>query len=117
MKKLVFGIILSVVAVTVHANYVTPLDSSGVEVTRVFIHESGAISIYISGKTQNLDKCSSTFRVYIPETVAGRKEMLSVVLTAQASNRKIGIHGSGCSTTTFWGGHVDVPVVDNLWMF
>ena len=87
------------------------------DVTRVFIHESGAVSIYISGDVVNLDKCTSTFRVYIPETLESKDSMLSVALMAYASGKKIGIHGSGCRTTPFWGGTVDVPIVNNLWVF
>ena len=118
MKKLISGVILGmIVSGSAYAKYITPLNGPGVEVTRVFIHENGGISLYISGATQNLDQCTSTFRVYIPHTVAGKDAMLSVALTAKASGKKIGIHGSGCSTTSFWGGTVDVPIVNNLWMF
>ena len=118
MKNIIIGIfITSLMSMPAYAMYVTPLAGPGVDVTRVFIHKSGAVSIYISGDTQNLDKCTSTFRVYIPETVAGKDAMLSVALMAHASGKKIGIHGSGCSVTQFWGGTVDVPIVDNLWVF
>lgn len=99
------------------AKYVASLNGPGVEVSRVFIHESGAISLYIAGDTVNLDECTSTFRVFIPQTVEGKEAMLSVALAALSSGRKIGIHGSGCGTTAFWGGTVDVPIVNNLWMF
>lgn len=117
MKKLIIGMLVaSFVGLPVHAKYVTPLNGSGVDITKVFIHRSGAVSLYISGVTLNLDECKSTFRVYIPETVAGKDAMLSVALTAYASGKKIGIHGSGCSTTPFWGGSLDVPIVNNLWM-
>ncbi len=89
----------------------------GVEITKILAHESGAVSLYISGPVQNLDQCTSTFRVYIPSDIPGKGAMLSTALMAFASGRKIGIHGSGCSTTVFWGGTVDVPIVNNLWVF
>ena len=118
MKLKTIGIILLLgISVSVNAKYVTPLDGPGVDVSRVFIHENGAVSIYISGDVVNLDECTSTFRVYIPETVEGKDAMLSVALMAYASGKKIGVHGSGCSTTPFWGGTVDVPIVNNLWVF
>ncbi|MCW8880417.1 MAG: hypothetical protein OQJ89_09545 [Kangiellaceae bacterium] len=118
MKKLILGIILAVtVSAPAYAKYITPLNGPGVEITRVFIHQNGGISLYISGEVQNLDECTSASRVYIPETVTGKDAMLSVALTAKSSGKKIGIHGSGCSTTPFWGGTIDVPIVNNLWMF
>ncbi|MFL0800359.1 MAG: hypothetical protein K6L80_07930 [Agarilytica sp.] len=118
MNKIFFGILLSMaISFPAQAKYITHLSGPGVDVTRVFVHQSGAVSIYISGEVANLDECTSTFRVYIPETVAGKDAMLSVALMAHASGRKIGMHGSGCSTTQFWGGTVDVPIVNNLWVF
>ncbi len=118
MKQLILGIILiMIVSTTAYAKYITPLNGPGVEVTRVFIHTQGGISLYISGEVINLDGCTKTYRVYIPETVIGKDAMLSVALTAKTSGKKIGIHGSGCGTTPFWGGTVDVPIVNNLWMF
>ncbi len=54
---------------------------------------------------------------YIPPDVIGKDAMLSVASTAKPTGKKIGIHGSGCGTTPFWGGTVDVPLVNNLWMF
>ena len=115
--------ILAVIFVTLfvslptQAKYITSLGGPGVEITRVFVHESGAISLYITGSVLNLDECSSTFRVYIPENAPAKDTMLSTALMAFASARKVGFHGSGCSTTPFWGGTVDVPVVNNLWVF
>ncbi len=118
MRKIIYGILLTlVVSLPAQAKYITSLSGPGVDITRVFIHQSGAVSIYISGDVENLDECTSTFRVYIPETVAGKDAMLSVALMAHASGKKIGMHGSGCSTTQFWGGTVDVPIVNNLWVF
>jgi hypothetical protein len=98
------------------AKYVTTLSGPGVEITKVFTHSSGAVSLYISGETTNLDECTSTFRVYIPHDLNGRQNLVSAALMAFASGKKIGLHASHCSTTTFWGGTVDVPIVDNLWV-
>jgi len=99
------------------AKYITPLNGPGVEITRYFTHSNGAVSLYISGATINLDECTSTFRVYIPHDLAGQDILASTALAAFHSGKKVGFHGSGCSTTTFWGGTVDVPIVDNLWVF
>ena len=118
MNKLVVGFLLATLtSAPAFAKYVTPLGGPGVEITRVFVHKSGAVSLYISGTVQNLDACSSTFRVYIPEDLAGKDLMLSVALMAYATGKRIGMHGSGCNTTPFWGGTVDVPIIDNLWVF
>jgi len=118
MKKVFFALLVIIgLSSSAVAKYVTPLSGPGVDVDRVFIHSSGAISIYITGETLNLDQCKSTFRVFIPHDLPGKDAMLSTALFAYASGKKIGIHGSGCSTTSFWGGTVDVPIVNNLWVF
>ena len=107
---------LFLVANSVHAKYITALNGAGVTIERVFVHESGAVSIYINGGIANLDQCTSTFRVYIPPTAKAKDEMLSLALFAYASAKRVGFHGSGCSTTPFWGGTQDVPVVTNMWV-
>lgn len=117
INKKVLILFLSVFLST-HAfgKYVTQLNTEGVEITKFFTHGNGAISLYISGAVENLDECTSTFRVYIPHDIAGKDTMVSAALMAFASGKKVGFHGSGCSTTTFWGGTVDVPIIDNLWI-
>ncbi len=117
MKRFTIVLFLTFICLPSYAKYITPLNGPGVDVSRVFVHKSGAISLYISGSTQNLDQCTGTNRVYIPEAVQGKEAMLSVALMAYATGKKIGMHGSGCSTTAFWGGTTDVPIVDNLWLF
>jgi hypothetical protein len=98
------------------AKYVTYLSDPGVEITKFFTHSNGAVSLYITGETRNLDECTSTFRVYIPHDLDGRQNLVSAALMAFASGKKIGLHASHCGTTTFWGGTVDVPIIDNLWV-
>jgi hypothetical protein len=115
MKTLLF-LILFIVSTFSSAKYITSLSGSGVEITKYFTHENGAVSLYISGAVQNLDGCTSTFRVYIPHNIAGKDILVSTALTAFVSGKKVGFHGSGCSTTSFWGGTVDVPIVNNLWV-
>ncbi|MFT5083882.1 MAG: hypothetical protein ACI9Y1_001934, partial [Lentisphaeria bacterium] len=110
MKLKIFAVFfLFLTGSPAYSKYITPLGGPGVDVTRVFIHQNGAISIYIAGETANLDECTSTFRIYIPATVEGKDAMLSVALMAYASGKKIGAHASNCGTTPFWGGTVDVP--------
>lgn len=116
-KAIVSLLALIIISPSVSAKYITPLNGPGVEITRVFVHDTGAISLYISGTVDNLDNCTSTFRVFIPHDLAGKDEMLTVALTAHTTGKKIGLHGSGCSTTNFWGGTVDVPIINSLWMF
>jgi len=73
---------------------------------RVFVHESGAVSIYISGDIVNLDQCTSTFRVYISPTATAKDEMLSLALFAYASGKRVGFIekvGSGLSSCLFVG--------------
>ena len=98
-----FGIVFLCCSGQSFAKYVTPLNGSGVDVTKVFVHVSGSVSLYISGAVQNLDQCTSTFRVYIPHDLPGKDAMLSAALMASASGKKIGLHASGCSTTAFLG--------------
>ncbi len=118
MKKLIkIFLLISILNISSYAKYITSINGSGVDITRVFIHTNGAVSLYISGTVLNEDNCSSTFRVYIPETLPGKDSMLSAALMGYASKKKVGFHGSGCSTTHFWGGTVDVPIVNNLWIF
>jgi hypothetical protein len=118
MKSLTLVIVFlaSILSTALQAKYITSLGGPGVEITRVFIHSSGAISLNISGQVDNLDQCTSSSRVYIPHDVAGKDQMLSTALTAFATGQKVGFHGSGCNTTAFWGGTVDVPIVNNMWV-
>lgn len=116
MKKFLICLMLFLATSSAHAKYITALNGAGVSIERVFVHESGAVSIYISGDIVNLDQCTSTFRVYIPPTAIAKGEMLSLALFAYASGKRVGFHGSGCSTTPFWGGTQDVPVVNNMWV-
>ncbi|ALU45946.1 hypothetical protein [Pseudoalteromonas rubra] len=115
-KKILILFTCMLASANASAKYITHLNSDGVEITRFFTHKNGAVSLYISGSVDNVDKCTSTFRVYIPHDLPGKDVMVSSALTAFASGKKVGFHGSGCSTTTFWGGATDVPVVDNMWI-
>jgi hypothetical protein len=115
-KKILILVTCLIASTNVAAKYITQLNTQGVEITKFFTHQSGAVSLYISGTVANLDQCTSTFRVYIPHDLAGKDVMVSTALAAFASGKKVGFHGSGCSTTSFWGGTVDVPVVNNMWI-
>jgi len=109
-------LILLMVSSVVHSKYVTLLNGPGVEITRVFSHTSGAVTLYISGTVVNLDQCNTTYRVYIPHDIAGHDTMVSTALMAYASGKKVGMHASGCNTTAFWGASGgQVPIIDNLW--
>ena len=116
VKKILILFVLAVASINVCAKYITNLGTQGVEITRYFVHSSGAVSLYISGTVDNLDQCTSTFRVYIPHDLPGKDIMVSAALAAFASGKKVGFHGSGCSITAFWGGTVDVPIVNNMWI-
>jgi hypothetical protein len=115
-KKILILFTCMVVSTNVFAKYITQLNTQGVEITKFFTHQSGAVSLYISGTVENLDQCTSTFRVYIPHDLPGKDVMISTALAAFSSGKKVGFHGSGCSTTSFWGGTVDVPIVNNMWI-
>ncbi|PAJ71632.1 hypothetical protein CJF42_25690 [Pseudoalteromonas sp. NBT06-2] len=115
-KKILTLVTCLIVSTNVSAKYITNLGTQGVEITKFFTHQSGAVSLYISGTVENLDQCTSTFRVHIPHDLAGKDVMVSTALAAFASGKKVGFHGSGCSTTSFWGGTVDVPIVNNMWI-
>ena len=111
-----FWVVSMTLSISAQSEYITPLDGPGVEIIKVFIHKSGAVSLYISGAVVNLDRCTATSRIYIPHDLAGKDAMLSTALMAFASDNKIEAHGSGCSATVFRGGRTDVPIVDNLWV-
>tara|TARA_R110002060_G_scaffold29939_2_gene40385 strand:- start:3320 stop:3679 length:360 start_codon:yes stop_codon:yes gene_type:complete len=115
-KKILMLLVCVVASSSLCAKYITNLGTQGVEITKYFVHSSGAVSLYISGTVDNLDQCTSTFRVYIPHDLPGKNLMVSTALAAFSSGKKVGFHGSGCSTTAFWGGTVDVPIVNNMWV-
>lgn len=81
------------------------------------LYFAGLISKQLSKPVKNLDQCSSTFRVFIPQDLPGKDVLVSAAMMAFSSGKKVGFHGSGCSTTVFWGGIVDVPIINNLWIF
>lgn len=65
-KKILIMLTCLLVSTNVFAKYITQLSNQGVEITKFFTHKNGAVSLYISGTVENLDKCTSTIRVYIP---------------------------------------------------
>tara|TARA_B110001452_G_scaffold249067_1_gene236307 strand:+ start:544 stop:783 length:240 start_codon:yes stop_codon:yes gene_type:complete len=77
-----------IVSITAHAKYITSLSGPGVEITRFFTHGNGAVSLYIPGTVANLDGCTSTFRVYIPQDLPGKDTLVSAALMAFASGKK-----------------------------
>ncbi|MFP3349949.1 hypothetical protein R0K04_00880 [Pseudoalteromonas sp. SIMBA_153] len=117
MNKIYLVFFIMIFNTSVNAKYVTSLSGPGVEITKFFTHGNGAVSLYISGPVKNLDQCSSTFRVFIPHDLPGKDVLVSAAMMAFSSGKKVGFHGSGCSTTVFWGGTVDVPIINNLWIF
>lgn len=116
-KKLLVLLALGLLTLPAFAKYVTPLGGPGVEITMFFTHQTGAVTLYVSGEKLNLDNCAATYRVHIPHDIAGRDTMVANAMMAFASGKKIGLHASGCKTTPFWGGTVEVPIINNLWVF
>lgn len=117
MKVIVFiALTLILFSVGVSAKYITKQNTSGVEIDSYFAHSNGAVSLIISGSVENLDECTSATRVYIPHDIPGKELLVSVSLSAFMSGKRVGFHGSGCGTTPFWGGSIDVPIVDNMWV-
>lgn len=119
LRTLSFFLIISLFSTSSLAKYVTPLGGPGVEITKYFTHESGGVTLYISGNKINLDNCAATYRVYIPHDLdpTGRNSLASAALTAFVSGKNIGLHASKCQTTPFWGGTEEVPIINNLWIF
>lgn len=111
------AILLVAISQSTFAQYFTPLNGPGVEITKVFSHTSGALSLIIEGAVENRDGCAGVSRVYIPHDLAGSQTIVSTALMAFASGKKIGLYASACKTTAFWGGTVDVAIVNNLWVF
>lgn len=110
-------VILVAISQSAFAQYFTPLNGPGVEISKVFSHTGGAISLIIEGAVENRDGCTGVSRVYIPADLVGHQVMVSTALMAFASGKKIGLYASACKTTEFWGGEVDVAIVNNLWVF
>ncbi|OLF75145.1 hypothetical protein AWH60_11000 [Pseudoalteromonas haloplanktis] len=81
------------------------------------LYFAGLISKQLSQPVKNLDQCSPTFRVFIPHDLPGKDVLVSAAMMTFSSGKKVGFHGSGFSTTVFWGGTVDVPIINNLWIF
>jgi len=97
------------------AGYLTPL-TSGVEVDGYFMHETGAVTVFVSVALTNPDGCSNMSRLHIKTSTSGLENMVAAVMTAHASGRTVGFFANGCETLAFWGGATQSPIITNVWV-
>ena len=116
IKQLICAISLVALAnIAVAGGYLTNFSSEGVTITKYFVHSNSAITFFVSG-TVNSNDCSSGNQVHIRTDTAGRDEMISAVMLAFASGKKIGLYYSRCEVLPFWGGTNTYPIISDLWV-
>ena len=115
MQRLTLLLILLFPVSALPAGYLTPL-GTGIEIYKIHGHPDGAITLWIvSSSISNPDNCGRTDLVHI-KAAGGHETQVSMVLTAYASGKKIGLWSTGCEYIPFWGGPNTVPVVNNIWI-
>lgn len=98
------------------AGYLTPLSGNGVTINRYFTHSGGGVTLIISGTINNPDNCQVTDRVHLKGNLNGHNNMVSAALAAFASGKQVGLWSRGCESIPFWGGGIQTPIVENLWV-
>lgn len=117
MRLLKLAILMLYPHLTSNAKYVTALNSEDVEITRINNHVNGGLTLYISVSMVNLDNCTVTSRVHLKGNLKGHDNMVSAVLMAFATGKRIGLHASGCEIIPFLGTSGDLtPVISDLWV-
>lgn len=115
MKRLAFLLTLFFPISGLSAGYLTPL-GTGIDIHKVHAHPDGAITLWIEQSSiSNPDGCGRTGLVHI-KAAGGYETLVSMVLTAYTSGKKIGLWSTGCEFIPFWGGPHTYPVVNNIWI-
>lgn len=96
------------------SGYLTPY-GTGVKVNKITVHGGGGATLWVSG-ISNPDECGDTGLVHIKGDLPGQATMISTVLTAYSSGKKIGLWSNGCEVIPFWGGTTTRPLVHTLWI-
>lgn len=98
------------------SGYLVPL-GQGVTIQKVHAHGEGGVTLWVgSSEIQNPDSCDRLDKVHIKPTEPGYQTMLTVAMTAYASNKKVGFWSPNCAIIPFWGGTKTFPIVNNLWI-
>jgi len=115
VKLLILFLIMFFPVSSFSSGYLTPL-GTGIEVQKIHAHSNGSITLWVlSSSIANPDNCGRTDKVHI-KAVGEYKTLVSMVLTAYASGKKIGLWSNGCEIIPFWGGSLTFPVVNNIWI-
>ncbi len=116
MKSLTVFLIIFFCCFKLNASgYLTNL-GQGVDILKVHAHQNGAITLWVhSSDISNPDNCGRTDKVHI-KAEGGYQTLVSVVMTAYASKKKIGLWSPGCEIIPFWGGTKTFPIANNLWI-
>ena len=98
------------------AGYLTDLNMPEVTITKVFSHQNGAVTLFVSGIPANPDSCNDITHVHIKADNLGLKNIAASALTAFAAGKKVGLYTSGCEIIPFWGGTNTRPIITDLWI-
>jgi len=117
MKKLLFILVVALFSSTTMAQgYLVHL-GKGVEILKVHAHSAGGLTVWVdSSKLMNPDSCTAVDKVHIQSSLAGYDAMVTMIMTAYTSKKKIGFWSTGCSVLPFWGGTRTYPIVTNIWI-
>jgi len=97
------------------SGYLTPL-GTGIAIDKVHANADGSITLWInSSSISNPDNCGRTDKVHI-KAIGGYETLVSVVLTAFAMEKKLGLWSNGCEIIPFWGGTLTFPVANYVWV-
>ncbi len=99
------------------SGYLTSLQTSDVKTTKIFTHEDGGVTLFLSGSLINPDNCDTTERVHFKADLPGRHNLTSAAMAAFLTGKRIGLWSSGCEEIPFWGQGIQTPIITNLWVF
>jgi hypothetical protein len=110
---------LTLLAITFNANasgYLVPL-GQGVEIKKVHAHRYGGITLWVdASQLSNPDFCDRLDKVHIKDDLPGYQTMVTMIMTAYTSKKKVGLWSSGCEIIPFWGGTKTSPIAVDLWI-
>lgn len=116
MKKIFVVALTMFSSITFASGYLVKL-GEGVEISKVHAHSAGGLTLWVdASKLMNPDSCSYLNKVNIQSSQAGYDAMVTVIMTAYTTKKKIGFWSSGCQVLPFWGGTQTFPVVTNIWI-
>ena len=116
IKRIIFVFLLAISSNAFASGYLVP-NGSGVEIQKIHAHPNGAITLWVdASKLENPDGCNRMHKVHIKAT-EGYQTLVSMVMSAYVSGKKIGFWSTGCEVIPFWGASPTTsPVVNNIWI-